>query len=361
MLRPFIDLAPLFRHGGTSLPCHESAIDFSVNINPLGPPLSVLALLRDKLPGIARYPDGECAALTGRLAAVHEVAPNQIVVGNGSTELIYAIARACRPARIAMAEPTFTEYLRASLLVGAAVEHWLAGGSNFDLEPFDPGEADLVWLCNPNSPTGRLWPAGVLPNWISRRPSTRFVIDEAFLPFLEDEREHSLIAQVRALPNLIVLRSLTKLYAVPGLRLGYAVTTATLAQAIRSQLPAWSVNGLAQAAGLAAVADSGFLAMTRAWFKVERKAFDQALGRLVAHLEFIPSQANFSLLRLRHGSSGWLVRALAERGILIREASNFVGLSAEYLRVAMRTAAENERLIREMREAIAECKLQNAN
>jgi threonine-phosphate decarboxylase len=331
----------------------KPAVDFSINVNPLGPPRSVLAVLSKELRGICRYPEVESASLTEKLATLHDVAPDQVVVGNGSTELIYAIARACRPLRVAIAEPTFTEYLRASLLVGAAVEHWLAEGRDFDLEPFDPGRAELVWLCNPNNPTGRLWPAGLLQDWIRRQRRTLFVIDEAFLPFLEHEGEHSLVAEASAASNIIVLRSMTKVYAVPGLRLGYAVTNATLAQAIRNQLVPWSVNGLAQAAGLAALDDSGFLGTTRAWFKAERQAFDEALGSLAPHWEVIPSQANFSLLRLRQGSSSGLVQALAERGIAVREASNFVGLSAGYLRLALRKAEDNERLLGEMRKAIA--------
>ena len=305
-----------------------------------------------ELRGVVRYPEIESVALTVRLAALHDIAPAQVIVGNGSTELIYAIARACRPVRVAIAEPTFTEYLRASLLVGAASEHWLAEGSHFDLEPFDPGMAELVWLCNPNNPTGQLWPAALLQDWIRRQRRTLFVIDEAFLPFLEKEGEHSLVAETSASPNLIVLRSMTKVYTVPGLRLGYAVMNATLAQAIRTQLAPWSVSNLAQAAGLAALDDSRFLEMTRAWFKAERKAFDRILASLAPHLEVIPSQANFSLLRLPNGSSGGLVQALAEKGIAVREASNFVGLSAGYLRVAVRLATDNERLIGEMRKAL---------
>jgi threonine-phosphate decarboxylase len=344
---PYADPAPLFRHGGVQ--DDRLVLDFSININPLGPPASVVEVLRGELGRVARYPDPRCAALRERLAARHDLHPEQIIVGNGSTELIYAIARACRPRRVAIAEPTFTEYLRASLLVGAVSEHWLAEKNSHDPQPFDPEEAELVWLCNPNNPTGRLWSAAALREWIRKQRRTLFAVDEAFLPFREDDREHSLIAEASASTNLIIIRSMTKVYALPGLRLGYAVTNAALADLIRSQLLPWSVNALAQAAGLAALADSGFLAQTRTWFNSERRSFNQTLDRLSEHADTIPSQANFTLLRLRHGTAAGMAQALAKSGIAVREASNFVGLSERHLRVALRTSLDNERLLDKLR------------
>jgi threonine-phosphate decarboxylase len=328
--------------------------DFSINVNPLGPPDEVLRILRAELPGIARYPDSDCTVLAARLAAYHEIAPGQIVIGNGSTELIYAVARACRPRKVATAEPTFTEYLRASLHVGADVEHWLAEPPPYDLEPFDPGKAELIWLCNPNNPTGRLWPPAALRAWIRNRPAIPFVVDEAFLPFLDEEREHSLIPDLSRFPNVVVIRSMTKIYALAGLRLGYAVAAPPLADSIRSQIPPWSVNRLAQAAGLAALADHDFLQRTRHWFSAERKAFDEELNGLSPDLEMVPSKANFSLVRIRSGSSVWLAQLLAERGIIVRDASNFIGLSDGHLRVALRTAPDNERLLAELRSLLSE-------
>src|SRR5208283_2303132 len=116
-------------------------------------------------------------------ASFHGVEPEQVVVGNGSNELIYAIARAFQPKRVAIVEPTYTEYLRASLLVGAKVDHWLAEGDRFKLKPFDPEMADVVWLANPNNPTGAMWAgAAYLTRWMQAHPRTLFVVDEAFLP-----------------------------------------------------------------------------------------------------------------------------------------------------------------------------------
>ncbi len=352
---PYADPAPLFRHGGAPATDRGPLLDFSVNVNPLGPPRSVLQALRRELPAIARYPDAACQELTQRLAHEHGVEPAQVVIGNGSNELIHALPRACRPRRAAIAEPTYTEYLRASLLAGAEVVHWLADGAAFEFEPFDPGGAELVWLCNPNNPTGGLWPpAERLAAWIGSQPRTRFLVDEAFMPLCPAEGQHSLVPQLNTLPNLIVLRSLTKVYALPGLRLGYALASADVAHHLRAQLVPWSVNVLAQVAGLAALDDSAFQARTRRWLLAESGMFPSALTACSAQLDALPSSTTFVLLRLRNCLTATLVDHLARRGITIRDASNFVGLNDRYVRLALRTARDNQRLIVALRDALQE-------
>jgi threonine-phosphate decarboxylase len=353
----------LFDHGGAVPGRRRGAIDFSISVNPLGPPRSVLGALRRALPDIARYPDRDCGVLTERLAGLHGVEPGQIVVANGSTDLIHRLPLVLRPRRVAIAEPTFTEYLRASLAVGARIEHWVAGGADFEPKPFDAAGADLVWLCNPNNPTGCLWPRGSLVPWIDAQPYAIFVVDEAFLPFLAEEKYHTLIPALERLRNLVVLRSLTKLYAFPGLRLGYAVLparpTGLVNVALRS--PPWSVNSLAQIAGLAALDDAEFLARTHAWLAAEHGRFVRRLAELSPDLQVVRSQANFILLRLRdapqtrraggvsprrsNAPGSPLVAQLAKRRISVRDASNFVGLDDHYIRVAVRTRAENDRLV----------------
>jgi threonine-phosphate decarboxylase len=341
--------APLFRHGDAHGRSRRPLLDFSVSLNPLGPPPSVLQAVRRGLSAIAGYPDPACRELTERLARLHGVGSDQVVAGNGSNELIHAIPRAFRPSRVAIVEPTYTEYLRASLLAGADVAHWLAEGDDFLPGPFDPEGAVLVWLGNPNNPTGRLWPPGSLAPWLAAHPRTLFVVDEAFLPFRTDEAEHSLIPAVNRLPNLIVVRSLTKLYTVPGLRLGYAVAGPQRAACLRAQVVPWSVNALAQVAGLAALEDDAFLATTRGWFQDTQAAFLGQLRACSDHLHPLPSEANFVLLRLKSWTAGWLAERLEERGLAVRDAANFVGLDNHYVRVAVRRAEDNQRLLEELR------------
>jgi threonine-phosphate decarboxylase len=344
----------LFRHGGGSAPSNR-ALDFSTSLNPLGPPASVLAALRPAVAGgdaIARYPDADSTALREHLAALHGVSPRQVVVGNGSSELIQAIPAAWRPRRVAIVEPTYTEYLRASLLAGAAVEHWLAEDETFSLEPFEPGGADLVWLCNPNNPTGRLWPRARLRPWIATHPRTLFVLDESFLPFRPDEAEHSLVGGIEMLGNLVVVCSLTKLYTLPGLRLGYAIAGLEQAERLRAQLVPWSVNALAQVAGLVALRGTPFLSETHAWFLSESSYMAEALECLKGNLDVIPSQANFFLLRLGEAISTCPTATLSSHGILVRDASNFIGLDARYIRVGLRSREHNRLLVGRLHQCL---------
>jgi threonine-phosphate decarboxylase len=339
---------PLFRHGGARDRSPQPLLDFSANLNPLGPPPSVLEAVCRGLPTLATYPDPECRQLSERLAELHRVGRDQVVVGNGSNDLIHAIPRAFRPPQAAIVEPTYTEYLRASLRAGAAVSHWLAEGKHFRPAPFDPEEADLVWLGNPNNPTGQLWPPGVLAPWVEAHPQTLFVVDEAFLPFRPDETEHSLVPFAGHLPNLVVVRSLTKIYTLPGLRLGYAVTNSERAERLRAQLTPWSVNALAPLAGVAALEDEAFLATTHSWFEETLPSFLDQLARCSERVQPLPSQANFVLLRLHGITATELARRLAACGLAVRDASNFVGLDPGYVRVAVRTAEENRRLLKEL-------------
>jgi threonine-phosphate decarboxylase len=311
----------------------------------------VLRALRDGWGAVARYPDPDCRLLTERLAEEHSCDREQVVIGNGANDLIYALTRTVRPRRVAIAEPTYTEYLRAALLAGAEVTHWLAEGPDFDPEPFDLEGADLVWLCNPNNPTGRLWPAAdVLAVWIGAHPRTLFAVDEAFLPLTVEGDRRSLIPQVGRLANLVVLRSLTKLYALPGLRLGYAVAPLEWAERIRAQVEPWSVNALAQIAGLAALADEEYTLRTRTWLASEASTFGARLTAVSDRLRPVRSEAGFVLVELRGRKAAEVVAELARQAIAVRDASNFVGLGPHYLRVAARTSQENARLL----EALAE-------
>jgi threonine-phosphate decarboxylase len=326
-------------------------LDCSVSLNPLGPPLSVLAALRRATlgppggrPAIANYPDPDCRALVARLAQGHAVDPTQVVVGNGANDLLYAIARALRPRRAAIVEPTYTEYLRASLRAGAAVDHWLVD-DNFHPKPFDPEGADLVWVGNPNNPTGALWPADRLVPWMSAHPQTTFVVDEAFLPFRPDEAVHSLVASTARLANLVVTRSLTKVYTLPGLRLGYAVAGERLAAAIRQEIAPWSVNALAQSAGLVALDDAPFLARSHAWFVEHAQPFAGQLRACSAWLEPLPSDAAFVLVRLKGCTASRLAGRLEEQDIAIRQADNFIGLDDHCVRISVRRPEENSRLL----------------
>jgi threonine-phosphate decarboxylase len=341
------DPTPLFRHGSEAARQRQPVLDFSVNLNPLGPPPSVLEALRRELDGIGRYPDPQCRALKEQLATQHDLTPDHVVVGNGSNDLIAAITRVFPIRQVVIVEPTYTEYLRAALAGEQQPEHWLAEGEHFQPEPFPLELGRLVWLCNPNNPTGQLWRRDELTAWITGNPTTQFIVDEAFLPFRSDETSHSLIGAVYRLPNVVVLRSLTKFYTLPGLRLGYAVANPEVANYIQRQLATWSVNALAETAGLAALGARNWSAQTHTWLNTERPELLKQL-RALPGLDPVPSQANFILLRLRERTACDVAGRLAERGIAVRDASNFIGLDDHYIRVAVRARADNQRLVEEL-------------
>jgi threonine-phosphate decarboxylase len=349
--RDWPDPAPLFRHGDRGTPGARPPLDFGVSVNPLGPSRSVLRAVRASSIAMGRYPDPDCRLLSEQLAAGHRCHRRQVVVGNGANDLIYALTRAVRPRRVAIAEPTYTEYLRAALLAEADVTHWLAEGPDFDPEPFDPEGADLVWLCNPNNPTGRLWPPpDALACWIAAHPRILFVADEAFLPLTVEGDRRSLIPYVVRLANLVVLRSLTKLHALPGLRLGYVVASPEWADRVRAQIVPWSVNALAQAAGLAGLADEELAQQTRAWVAWEASTFEDRLAAISDGLRPVRSEASFVLVELRERTSSEVVERLARQCIGVRDASNFVGLGPRYIRLAARTAEANARLLAALAE-----------
>jgi len=342
---PYTDPTDLFRHGGAACADREGMLDFSASINPLGPPRSVLKAIRASLKYIVHYPDPREVDLAAALARQDRVKVLQVVPGNGSSELIHTIAQVLRPRKVAIAEPTFTEYLRASLQVAATVDHWLGEGEHFELAPFDPEGADLVWLCNPNNPTGAFWPPGrQLSEWMNSHPQTTFVVDEAFMPFCEPDEVHPLLPYLDRTPNLILLRSLTKLYALPGLRVGYAVTSVERAAQLRAGLPAWNVNCLAQAAAVAALQDDSYRLRTHRWSNGEMLFLGGLLSNLDGGLVAVSTRTNFALARCTRMAAAKLVLRLREHGILIRDASNFVGLGDRHVRISIRTAPENQRL-----------------
>jgi threonine-phosphate decarboxylase len=346
-----LDLKQLWSHGG--MPSENGRVlDFSTNVNPLGPPASVLRVLRQGIPDIARYPDTNSLMLADELAKQHfGVDATQIVIGNGVNECIHAIARSRPPDVVAIVQPTYTEYHRACANAGHQVQHWLADSDNFQPEPFDPGPARMVWLCNPNNPTGRLWRRDELWSWIKAYPNVEFVVDESFLPFRRNVS--SLVSLVKQLGNLIVLRSLTKLFTLPGLRLGYLLTNPDRASALRSDQPWWPIGVLSQLAGLAALKDKRFIRKTQAWLKPERNLLVRQLRLFSPHLRPVPSQANFVLIRLEGVSAQKLSDLLLQQGISIRVAtSRFVGLKGEYIRLAVRTRRENRQLLTALRSIL---------
>jgi threonine-phosphate decarboxylase len=346
-----------FGHGGT---VHAVArllgittgdiLDFSASINPLGPPEEVRAAVMAAFDQVIHYPDSEAVELRQALARRHVLPVGQICVANGSTELIHLLPRLFPGRRALIVAPPFSEYAAALVKSGWDVQyHVLDPEEGFSLCLAKLGEQlaggfDILVLANPGNPTGALIPreeiAGVLE--LCCASGTVPVLDEAFMDFCEEE---SALAAVVADSRGIVLRSLTKFFALPGLRLGYVVAAPDIIVRLGGLVPPWSVGTLAQAAGVAALADEGYRIRTRQLIDREREFLFCALASLPA-LHPYPSAANYLLVRLTSGLCATTLRdKLLLQRILIRDCGNFPGLDHRFFRVAVRSRQENEKLL----------------
>jgi threonine-phosphate decarboxylase len=357
------------RHGGDVDACAPIAgvapgqiLDFSASINPLGPPPSVRKAFIESYNEISRYPDPYGEKLKHALGGRHGVSPAEVLLGNGSTQLIYLICAALRPRTALVVGPAFSEYANALALTDARVGQFSlppTDGFRFSLPRFMAAwekDCDIVFLATPNSVTGQLIPRRDLEK-IAHAALTRktlVIVDEAFIDFVEEE---SVKLLVRRNPYLVVLRSLTKYYSLPGLRLGYLLGAPRRITQLAEYQEPWSVNSPALHVALACLNDSAFEIETKRWLERER---DSLLRRLTGLRGFnpIPSQANFLLVKME-GNTGDALQLrsflLRTKKLLIRACDSFAGLGHDYFRVAVRRRADNRRLIAGLREWSAEC------
>lgn len=353
-----------YRHGGNIWPLLEKGIspaeilDFSVDLNPLGPPPGWEAVLREGLQEAALYPDPAYRDLRQAIAATEGISPDRILPGNGTAELIHLITRRIKPARAAVAVPTFTEYERAVRADGGeVVPVLLREEEGFLPGPAPESSAQLLFLCNPNNPTGRIWPRERLLEWLEacHRQGITAVVDEAYLDFVEEKFRASAVQWLDRFPRLIVLRSMTKSFAVPGLRLGYLAASEKIVSELAGIQPPWPVNGPAALAGRWLAGQTGYLEQSRRRLRLFRKSLQEQLQGLPA-LRCLPSESNFILCRLADPSWGaqQLAAVLADWGILIRSCDDFTGLEKDrFIRIAVRRPEQNERLLRGLKEVFS--------
>jgi threonine-phosphate decarboxylase len=327
----------------------EEVVDFSANINPFGPPPGVLAAIEKCLApvNLRSYPDPH--AFVSTLAEKHCVAPDEIVVGPGAAALIFATLRALLPATTLVMEPGFDEYFRACAAVDAEVlRPRLTERNGFEpdfaalAKSIEAGRCDLLILNSPHNPIGRLYAREDLLALVelAEANDVAVLLDEAFIDYAP---QSSLLPEAPAKSRFIVLRSLTKFYAIPGLRVGYAVCAAGMAATIREQFDAWPVSGIALEAGRAALAEEGFEMETRRINAEAREEFAATLRGI--GLSVFPSDANFLLVRLSRGSGAELAQWLESSRVLIRQCDSFSGLGDDYIRLAVRSRDDNLRLV----------------
>jgi cobyric acid synthase CobQ/L-threonine-O-3-phosphate decarboxylase len=320
----------------------EDVLDFSANVNPFGPSPAVRAAIATA--AVNRYPDREARALRAALADALQVPADHILAGNGASELIWLVSLAFlhRGDRVLILQPTYGEYTRAAQLMGAEVHEYRAreaDGFRHDAEAVRRAIAELqprlVFLANPNNPTGVALPVEAIGRWAAEFPTTLFAIDEAYRAFAADAPS----CQASISDNVLVLRSMTKDFALAGVRLGYALSSISVIAALAAVRPPWSVSSIAQAAGVAALADGAFLAESLA-------RLSQAKTELVQQLQsrgvsVVPSSVHYFLAKV--GDAANFREALLRRGVLVRDCASF-GLP-EYVRISSRGLADTARLL----------------
>lgn len=347
-------------HGGniyqlaTSLGCDVAEIvDMSSNVNPLGPMPELVCHLKNTIDTITHLPQVDAHAIRMAFARRHGIDPNLVMAGNGSTQWIYTLPLALGAQKALILGPTYADYADACRMHGTKVRYWLSSAQHhfdFNLARFGPmvTEADLVFICNPNNPSGRLIPSDVLIEWCHCHPDTIFIVDESYLPFVPADQSDSLLGHPIA--NLVVITSMSKIYRLPGLRIGFIKSSSKMAQRLNPYCLPWAVNSLACSAVLWLMQhhalETDFIDQSRRFIERERERFYQRLTGIDG-LTFFKSHTSYILIRLPrtiHAKKVW--DAMAREKILIRDCSNFHGLSSRYIRISLKDADNNRRAAR---------------
>lgn len=351
-----------FEHGGNvyDRPPSGGWLDFSANINPLGLSSKVYTAILERVKDIVHYPDPTARELKEAIAEHYELPIERIVLGNGATELFYLLMQTLRPKSVLIPVPSFSEYERAARAVNAAVSFWeLEEEQGFALDPLKffsqvaLERPEMVVLGNPNNPTGNLISKELWQDFLARlkdelgayRPW--IIIDESFLDFREDDALYT--ARHIEDDHLVVIQSMTKFYALPGLRLGFGVMNEKLVERLELSKDVWNVNLLAQGAGLTALTDDAYARKTITTVAHEARFLYDELSELPFLKPYCPT-VNFILCKLSRGTGAQLAETMRGKGILIRDCANYPGLDDSYIRLAVRTHDENVRLLDILKE-----------
>lgn len=349
-------------HGGNIWPYLKAqehflrgkVIDFSVNINPLGLPPRVKETILKNIGTLLCYPDPDSKGLKSIISTFYDINQNNILVGNGSIELIHLIPRALKARNALIVGPTFSEYEFAVRSNGTRV--FFAQAQEQDdfrigllkIKKSIP-KADLIFLCNPNNPTGYLMPKNELLDifYICKKYNTVLVIDEAFIDFLRNDEKITLVIEAAKYNRLLVIRSLTKFFALPGLRLGYLVGQRRIVEHLSKFQYPWNVNSLAQVIAGDVFKAAKYIKLSKNFIVREKDYLFENLSQIKGLKVYRPA-ANFVFCKLENckiQDSIRLNNKLRKNGIIIRGCHNFRGLDDRFFRIAVRTRSENKRLI----------------
>lgn len=341
----------LYEAIGRKLP--EKYIDFSANINPLGPPPELKEKWNEFYEKIMVYPDPQAKNLKTLIAKKENIAEDSLLIGNGGAELIYLIARMLSGKSVLIMQPAFSEYEKACLANKCQVAYHQLKEADFGLNidlllPKIEGN-DALFLCNPNNPTGIYYPQSMILKLIEEceKHNCFLIIDEAFYDFLPEY--DSLLPSIGRFSKLIIIRSLTKMFAIPGIRLGYLAAGSEIISELSKLQPHWSTNVLALLTGELCLRNNGFVKQSLEYIQNERIR----LFRFFQEQNFVvtPSSVNFYLLRDTSLKDQYqLFEFLLDKGIIPRHTFNFPGLEGSWLRFAIKKNQENNQLMEVLTE-----------
>ena len=346
-------------HGGDVYK-YDHCLDFSANCNPLGTPQSVKQAIIDSVEDLSDYPRVGCGPLKEAIADYEHTKKEYLICGNGAADLIFSLSRALNPKKALLPAPTFAEYEQALVSVGCEISrYYLKEENDFCIQKDYPDvlkreKPDIIFLCNPNNPTGNLIPEDILVNIldICRDRNIVVVADECFLRF---NPQYEIISCKRFLDdydNLVIINAFTKFYAMAGIRLGYMMSANTgLINRVSLQLPEWNVSSVAQRAGIAAFADKDYEKHTHELIQRERQFLINELSDMKCIV--YPSQADYLTFRLPQSKAGCMLQEeLLKHGILIRSCGSYHNMPSDCYRIAVKQHADNEVLINNMRQIL---------
>ena len=367
----------------------KEILDYSSNINPYGIPESLKKRITENLEILERYPDPDYIELRSKLASLNKVDISDVILGNGATEVIFLFMKVIRPKKILIVSPTFGEYERAVKATERVEDSSILGDSNkkkddeksfgkqkIEIEYFELKENDdfklnignlknelakkydLLIICNPNNPTGKFLKLDETEEILKEcnKYNTKLFIDEAFIEFLSDNLKESIINTKENKQNLFVTRAFTKFFAIPGLRLGYGIYfDKSLEKKIAEKKEPWSVNNIAEMAGITILDDAEYIKKTLKWITEEKKYMYEQLNK-ISGIKPYETEVNFITVKINEElfSKGMNVKKLREKmleqGILIRDASNFKFLDERFFRLAIKDRESNDKVIRVLKE-----------
>lgn len=343
----------MYKHGG-DIYINENKNDFSTNINLAGIPEGVIRAACEGVMLSDRYPDTQCSDLRKAISNAIGISERQIICGNGAADLIYSLVLALKPKKALMPVPAFYEYEQALKSVACEIEYiFMKEAQQFKLQEdfidHIKEDTDIIFLCNPNNPTGHLIDKDFM-NRIIHKCETKgicLVVDECFMDFVEHREDYSVIDQCESNKHLFILKAFTKLYAMPGLRLGYGIGgNMELLERMKKVSQPWNVSIPAQMAGIAALKEEDYVRDSLKVIRREKAYLIEELRKL--NYKVYDSKANYLFFEAYPG----LYDLCLEKGILIRDCSNYLGLKEGYYRISIKRHEDNEKLIKALREVV---------